>query len=164
MDSRRRCLRQIGQRARTFWRGRGYIVEACFRLICARLSLVVLPLKRLMGLHSLSWSKDNLLFHEVRLATEEEQQQARAIGWAVTKTAAHLPIDARCLAQALAARAMLRRRGIASMMHIGVARPDATSLEAHAWLEAAGIGVTGYPIAPSLRVIGQLHTEGVKRR
>jgi len=94
VDSRRRCLRQIGQRARTVWRGRDYIVEACFRLICARLSLVVLPLKRLMGLHSLSWSKDNLFFHEVRLATEEEQQQARAIGWAVTKTAAHLPIDA----------------------------------------------------------------------
>ena len=49
-----------------------------------------------------------------------------------------------CLVQALAAEAMLRRRGIASTLHIGVRPPAAdTALDAHAWLEAAGAVVVG---------------------
>jgi hypothetical protein len=123
------------------------------------MKLMTMPLKRYASLLSPSSTGDSPLrqFEEV---TEAQRQQIRAVAWAVAKTAARLPIGARCLAQALAARAMLKRRGIGSTMHIGVARADATSLEAHAWLEAADIEVTGYPVPPRLHTIGYLFTEG----
>lgn len=147
-------------RIRSVWRGRGFIAEACVRLVFVRLALLLFPLKRQAKLHSPS--KD-VLSRQVGQATEDERQQVRAIGWAVTKAAAHLPIGARCLAQALTARAMLRRRGIGSIMRIGVSRPDANSLKAHAWLEAKGVEVTGYPVPPHLHEISILHSEGAKR-
>lgn len=93
-----------------------------------------------------------------------ERQAALDVAWAVTRTATYLPLSTLCLAQALAARAMLRRRGIASLLHVGVARSRAAPFEAHAWLEAGGVEVTGYPVPPHLREIGWLFSEGARRR
>jgi len=54
----------------------------------------------------------------------------------------------------MAARIMLRRRGIASVMHFGAAKGKENPLDAHAWLDAAGVEVTGYPVAPGFAEIG----------
>ncbi len=108
-------------------------------------------------------SADPFLAEALAGASEADRRAALDVGWAVTRAAAYLPLPARCLAQALAARAMLRRRGIASLMRVGVARPDSVSLEAHAWLEAAGVEVTGYPVPPRLREIGYLLSDGARR-
>jgi Transglutaminase-like superfamily len=51
-------------------------------------------------------------------------------------------LDAVCLPRALAAQAMLRRRGIASRLCLGVARAD-RSLSAHAWVEIGGKVIVG---------------------
>jgi hypothetical protein len=50
-----------------------------------------------------------------------------------------------CLVQALAADGMLRRRGFASTLHIGVRlhRPGSTPLQAHAWVKCEGQIVVG---------------------
>ena len=69
------------------------------------------------------------------------------IGWAVTRAARYVPFRAVCLPQAMAARVMLRRRGVASVMHFGAAKGEAKPFDAHAWLDAAGVEVTGYPLA-----------------
>ena len=67
---------------------------------------------------------------------------SRTIGkvrWAITAVAVRIP-SATCLVQALAADAILRRRGLAPELHIGV-RARATSgipIEAHAWVECDG--------------------------
>ncbi len=72
---------------------------------------------------------------------------ARDVAWAVRAAARHLPFRAVCLTQALAAHAMLRRRGVRGVVHFGAAGPTSSdALDAHAWLEAAGVEVTGYPI------------------
>ncbi len=47
----------------------------------------------------------------------------------------------RCLVSSLAARRMLRRRGINSQIHLGVAKNAAEKTIAHAWLEAEGYEV-----------------------
>ena len=47
-----------------------------------------------------------------------------------------------CLAQALAGRAMLRRRGLASTLSLGVRRADG-DLAFHAWLRSGGALVNG---------------------
>lgn len=58
------------------------------------------------------------------------------------RRAARVYPHARCLARALAAAALLRREGVASVLSIGVGF-DRGMFEAHAWLESAGIVVTG---------------------
>jgi hypothetical protein len=55
--------------------------------------------------------------------------------------------------QAPAAHAMLRRRGVFGVIHFGTARSDALTLDAHAWLDAGGVEVTGYPVGPGFTEI-----------
>lgn len=67
------------------------------------------------------------------------------VSWAVQAVARHSPVAFVCLPQAIAAQRMLRRRGIASTLYLGVA-PDRAApalLQAHAWLRAGDKIVTG---------------------
>lgn len=50
------------------------------------------------------------------------------------------PVASTCLTRALVASALLRRRGIACRLRIGVARRDG-ALQAHAWLEHHGLAL-----------------------
>jgi hypothetical protein len=77
---------------------------------------------------------------------QEHARLAEEVGWAVTRAALYLPFKAVCLPQAMAARVMLTRRGIASVLHFGAAKSEGRPLDAHAWLDAAGVEVTGYPV------------------
>lgn len=67
------------------------------------------------------------------------------INWAVDTVAAKSPGNNLCLPRALAAHAMLRRRGIASRLCLAVAR-EQQELAGHAWVEVDDrtiIGGTG---------------------
>jgi len=66
------------------------------------------------------------------------------VRWAITAVAARFP-SATCLVQALAADAILRRRGLACELHIGVRVRGNTAvpLEAHAWVECDGAVAIG---------------------
>jgi hypothetical protein len=72
------------------------------------------------------------------------------VGWAVRTAAPWMPFRSLCLQQAIAARAMLARRGIGSVLHLGVGDKggSGSTLIAHAWLDAGGLPVTGYPVDP----------------
>ena len=69
-----------------------------------------------------------------RFATDE----AHWIAWAVETLGAGVL----CLPRALAAHAMLRRRGVASRLCLGVAR-DGGALAAHAWVEIGAHKIVG---------------------
>ena len=67
------------------------------------------------------------------------------VAWAVAAVARRLP-GTTCLAQSLVAHAMLRRRGYAPVLHIGVRAPTGGAplpLDAHAWVECEGRVVAG---------------------
>jgi hypothetical protein len=64
------------------------------------------------------------------------------IAWAVTVASQYIPLGT-CLIQALAAKALLERRGHTASLYIGVARGEAGQLEAHAWVETQGRIVVG---------------------
>ncbi len=64
-----------------------------------------------------------------------QDARARAVGRMIARVERRLPWKSNCLVEALAARAMLRRRRIASVLHFGVTRSEGR-LTAHAWLEA----------------------------
>lgn len=129
---------------RLSWARRGLLIEAVFWLAIAKLALLVVPfpkLARRMGtfVPPVPAPTGN--------ASNEHADMAREVGWAVTRAARHAPFRAVCLPQAMAARLMLHRRGISSVLHFGATTGGQKPLEAHAWLDAAGVEVTGYPVA-----------------
>lgn len=75
---------------------------------------------------------------------QADSEMIEQIGRAVERAARHLPWRPLCLPQALAARAMLRRRGVACTLHFGMrlAPPD-RAMQAHAWVTAGSCNVVG---------------------
>jgi hypothetical protein len=137
------------------WRERGLLAEASARLIAARIRLAVLPFRRIAPtLGSFVPPSDPRIAERRAAAPPEQTRVAEQIGWAVTRAARHVPFEAVCLPQAMAAHAMLKRRGIASAMHFGARRSEEKPIDAHAWLDAAGVEVTGYPLEPGMTEIG----------
>lgn len=78
---------------------------------------------------------------------DEQAVIAVRVSDAVRRAARNIPFGAVCLPQAMAARRMLARRSIPSVMHFGAAKGQDKPIDAHAWLDAAGVKVTGYPVA-----------------
>lgn len=76
--------------------------------------------------------------------------EARRLGWAVTRALALLPGDTRCLARSLVLTRLLARRGIPAKLVIG-ARAEPAFL-AHAWVEHDGDPV----LAPGDTSFGRL--------
>lgn len=151
-------LRSIRHRLRRFAqigaRRRALLIEAALLLLAARMALLALPFARLARRLG-----EFVPPGDPRAATsgtldEAEARLAAEVGWAVTRAARHVPFDAVCLPQAMAARIMLERRGIASVMHFGAAKGSEKPLDTHAWLDAAGVEVTGYPHAGDFAEIG----------
>ncbi len=70
-----------------------------------------------------------------------DEEYARAVRRAVDRAARTIPGSA-CLAQALTAEVLLRRAGRAVRTSIGVSF-EGRPLDAHAWVESAGVLVTG---------------------
>jgi hypothetical protein len=70
-----------------------------------------------------------------------DQREAERLGRTVAAVAWRLPWHPTCLRQALAVQRMLRRRGIASRLHLGVA--DVSVNAAHAWVTVEGRPVVG---------------------
>lgn len=66
---------------------------------------------------------------------------AMRVGRMVKRVAALLPWHPTCLRQSLATRWLLKRRGLASVTHLGVA--DVKSMDAHAWVTVDGHVVNG---------------------
>ncbi|MDH7970556.1 lasso peptide biosynthesis B2 protein [Sphingomonas sp. AR_OL41] len=131
--------RQVGHRERLL------LAEAIWNLAAARFQLATQPFpqiaRRLGGFVTPGHARAS-----VKPAGPDEEAIAAMVGWAVTRAARHVPFKAVCLPQAMAAKAMLARRGIASVIHFGTRRGEALTLAAHAWVDAAGVEVTGYPV------------------
>jgi hypothetical protein len=83
-----------------------------------------------------------------------DMARARDIRWAVDAAARRLPFECACLARALAAHTLCRRGGLAPVLHMGAQAGQQGRAETHAWLTAAGVGVTGYPLPPDMVEIG----------
>lgn len=76
--------------------------------------------------------------------TAEQEATVRQVRWAVGIAARHVPWNAVCLPQAMAAKTMLARRGIASVLFLGLRRGREARVQAHAWLCSGRLYVTGY--------------------
>jgi hypothetical protein len=104
---------------------RVYLREAAVMLVFARFAVRVLPAAWI-----LAWARRA----PRRIRRFHVAEHTSWITWAIDNVAQWRWMEAKCLPRALAAQAMLRRRGIASRLCLGVAR-EGQSLSAHAWLE-----------------------------
>jgi Transglutaminase-like superfamily len=108
------------------------LLEATLLLGAARLVLVTVPFGRIAP-----WLQRAPDSPEPDTATVLDVRQA------VTVAARNVPWNAVCLPQAMAAKAMLARRGQGSALHLGAGKAEAGGFMAHAWLVAGGEIVIG---------------------
>jgi transglutaminase-like putative cysteine protease len=116
-------------------RRRLYLREAFVAFVLARLAVRLIAPARIFA-----WVNRPL-----RRTSRFSLDEVGWINWAVDTIAAKSAGHDRCLPHALAASAMLRRRGIASRLCLGVAREN-EELAGHAWVEVGDhtiIGDTG---------------------
>lgn len=83
-------------------------------------------------------------------------EKVQRIGRAVLTASRHVPWQAACLPQALAAKLMLSLRGQGSILHLGAQFDDSGDLAAHAWLTCGGDIVTGGAGLPGYTPLVQL--------
>lgn len=127
---------------------RRLLLEAVVALAVARALIVLLPFR---------WIAPRLgrfMAAAEALPMARAAEPVRRVGWAVRTAARHVPWNAVCLPQAMAGKAMLNRRGVASTLYLGVARDEAAGLAAHAWLKAGDAIVTGATGMQRFTVVG----------
>ena len=108
-------------------RPRRYLREAAAMLVLARVAVRLVPAARLFA-----WAGK-----PPRRIKRFAASEIAWIAWAVETLSGRSWMRGHELARALAAQAMLRRRGIASQLCVGVAR-DGARLAAQAWVERRG--------------------------
>jgi Transglutaminase-like superfamily len=127
---------QLRRKIRTFLRmsavERGLIAESAFMLGLARLIVLTVPFRFMIP-----W------LQRAPARVSCDQKLLVAVRRAVTIAARNVPWNAMCLPQALAAKAMLARRGCGSALHLGATFDSNGKLIAHAWLVADGQVVVG---------------------
>ncbi len=125
---------RLVRKLRTFLDGtdRLLILEAIAMLGLARLIVVTSPFRFIVPWLSRS--------PEARAGNDAMVARVRK---AVTIASRNVPWDAVCLPQAMAAKAMLARRGCGSAFHLGANFNAQGKLIAHAWLVAGGAVVVG---------------------
>jgi hypothetical protein len=119
--------------SRADWR---VLAEALVTLAAASIAIRLLPFKRTVEM--LQGSGDR---RPPDPATAE--RLASQCRWAVTRWADRVPWRAVCFQRGLALHLMLRRRGIPSTLHYGVAQDGPKGLRAHVWITSAGRPVLG---------------------
>lgn len=124
---------------------RGYrallLLEALVCLGVMRVAILTVPFRRIVAHYHLVQDEASTVPAGAKAA------RAESIGWAVRVAAARTPWQSACLVQSLAAMSMLRRRGIAGTLYLGVAKNDDNSAEpiaAHSWLCCGKRTLTGY--------------------
>lgn len=115
------------------------LCEALVSLATARIVMACVPFRRIAAWLGTSGAESPAG------ATPEETRMAEGVGWAVEVMGKRVPWDGRCLAQALAATSMLRRRGVEGTVSFGVREGESRNFDAHAWLRVGSHIVTGGP-------------------
>jgi hypothetical protein len=111
---------------------RVYLREAAIMLLLARLAVRFLPPAILFA-----WAG-----RPARRVCRFAHDEAQWVAWAVDHVGTRGRMNGLCLPRALAAHAMLRRRGIASRLCLGVA-PSGGAFAAHAWIEVGERRIVG---------------------
>lgn len=117
---------------RLVWRERLLFAEALAALALASLAVALLPFRLVAAAASRGAAR-----------READAETVDAVRRAVEAWARRVPWRAVCFQRGLAVHWMLRRRGLASLLHYGVGRGDDRALAAHVWVSAGGRDAIG---------------------
>ena len=120
------------------WRDRALFVEAI--LIVSALPLVL----RVVRVQKLTRALGRSLDHRRASGARVDERRAREIARIVAMGSRHTPADTSCLHRSLALWWLLGRRQLDSRLKMG-ARHTGGKLDAHAWVEHAGIVINDDP-------------------
>ena len=120
---------------------RKLLLEALMALMAASLMIRFLPFRRIAR------AADRLIGRTP--VGDEQSRIVRHCRWAVRSWARRVPWRAVCFQKGLALHIMLRRRGIPSVLHYGVAQDNDRGLTAHVWVSWAGHAIEGAEEAPN---------------
>jgi hypothetical protein len=137
-------------------RRRLLLIEAVVWLVSARLVVALVPFPRIA--HHLGQlhppSKAAMSAQPVQ-PIGKDCEIAAEIAWAIDRATRFSPFPILCLPRALAAWKMLHRRGVPSRIHFGAShRQEAHNLLTHAWIDACGVKVSGFPEADNCIELG----------
>lgn len=127
-----RWLRRAGHLRRLPGTDRALLAKAWLTLAFAQLGVRVLGLPRTQRLLGTGRGP-------ARDIPGDAARVRRVHGAVVLVAGRHLAAM-ECLPQSLASQALLRREGIATELHLGV-RPQAATVEAHAWITHHGVPI-----------------------
>lgn len=135
---------------RRTWAERWLVLETVIWLGVARTLVLLVPFRWLIRLAGLQLHVTTA----PPLAAPPEAVVGR-IRRTVAAVSRYTPWDSNCLAQALAAHQILRRHHVSAQLYVGVAKHEAQSLEAHAWLRCGDLFVTGEGTVQRFTVVAQ---------
>lgn len=113
------------------------LLEAWLWLALARLMVLSIPFRwvtRSCGAHMCESPYEIPEQHKILVAR---------VGRAMSRARYRTPWNSNCLAQGIAAQRMLRRRGVASTLYLGVAKSAQEGYMMHAWLRSGEQILTG---------------------
>lgn len=115
-------------------------ILAWLLLWSARLAVLTIPLRQLVRF----FGEDHGVDPAVPLVSEKALGRAQGIRKAIEYAVRYSPKSANCYPQALVARLLLKARGIPHALFFGLRRnPDTGAMDAHAWVMAGPLPVTG---------------------
>jgi hypothetical protein len=141
----RRCRRRFRTLARMSWSDKALAAESLVMLAAARFLVKTTPRERLasrMGGVPANQTDYMAPVDASNPLRSEQGVTGARVGVMVERAARTTWWRSMCLEKALAGKWMLRRRGIASTMYMGVAKRG-TEFVAHAWLVGEGQTLTG---------------------
>ena len=124
--------RKLATFRRLTWAERRLVLEATICLAAARIAVLTVPFRIIV--RWVSRSPENSACDDLL---------RRQVAWAIDVAAKNVPWNAVCLPQAMAAKAMLARRGCGSTFHLGAGFDENGKFVAHAWLAANGEIIVG---------------------
>ena len=132
------------------------LIEATWSMATGWLRLHTRPFKSLTA-----WMERPFAISQ--MDEETRARIVRRVSWAIRALAERGPLPFVCFPQAIAAFAMLRRRGIPVVLYYGVARNDEKGLHAHVWIRDGEVSVVGCRAAKGFTVLHVFAPEGARR-
>lgn len=134
-------LRKATTFLRTNWQQKAWFIPLYLLSGLARLAILLAPFRHLAPLLGSHHQNAELSV----LITEQQEQHAQELKTVIRMATKYTPWESKCLVQALLAKVVLSFHGIPHVSYLGVtnSRKEAHKLEAHAWVSAGRIFVTG---------------------
>ena len=138
------------------WKEQSMIAEAFLLLAAIRAALLVVPFRAAAGWVGVVVPPNSPDQSPAQGLAAEQRRIAEEVATVVRRASSMAIFESTCLPQALAARIMLKRRDVSSVIHFGVRCGEEKKLLAHAWLEAGDLDVTGGTIASQYSEIARV--------